>query len=618
MAVETAMDRGYLPQVVGAVLFIGSLLLYLATASGSLGFDDAAEFAYCARNWSVAHPPGFASYTVLAHFWQAAWPRADTASALSALSAVLAATANLLVFLSTWRVLCALCAATATAAVRLGATFLAACGAAVGATCWAWANAPEVYALQSMCTALMFWGVAHPKGGWAVSLGIGLGLANHHVATLLVMLVLPGMARAVHGGGCGAAVRRLLPVAGAGMLLAIGFLAGMGWRATGQYAFEFGNPDSWSRMWHHLSGGFFADSVARSDVDYAGRGLALLEVVLRHYGPLVLALAAGSYALWRRGRATMVLGLLPLGVLWLFQWSRSHTANMDATLAPVLLLSVPVVARGLVALLSRPLGAWVAAVGVVVMFVLNWPAAVRSGYDPGEGLMQDLDRSMPPRAVALLTNWEWRTLFLERRDRDGFRSDVVVVHSALKGANHESIAVAYPDFHAEVRAEYDAFLAAVAVVDPDYVFTDYYRLEGAQLIAAYRAMIRKVLDVAGQAGRPVLCDWQTARLLTELEVLPQSELHAYGNLFSLGRLPDAPAFSVSGSWLGHPFLMHDYCAMATLSNYRSTARQMAGYYRFHGMQEQQQATEAAADLLDQTWRRYAAGMPAPRRAAKAQ
>ena len=53
------------------------------------------------------------------------------------------------------------------------------------------------------------------------------------------------------------------------------------------------------------------------------------------------------------------------------------------------------------------------------------------------------------------------------------RPDLVILHSNVKGTNHECARLAYPDFLRELQPEYDAFLATIAAVDPDYVFTDY-------------------------------------------------------------------------------------------------------------------------------------------------
>ncbi|MFM9007806.1 MAG: hypothetical protein ACKORE_04410, partial [Bacteroidota bacterium] len=56
-------------------LFIFGIVLtipLLNAPTGSLGFADASEFALCVELGSIAHPPGFPAYILLAHGFMAA------------------------------------------------------------------------------------------------------------------------------------------------------------------------------------------------------------------------------------------------------------------------------------------------------------------------------------------------------------------------------------------------------------------------------------------------------------------------------------------------------------------------------------------------------------------
>lgn len=599
-----------------ALAVLAPLAVYAATISRSVAFDDSAEFAYCAVEWSVAHPPGFPAWTALAHLWVQVLAFLDPVLALSLFSAACGAVATGLLYLAAEAILARTTAAHLPRATVHWSAFLAATSAAFGMTVWQWANAIEVYALQLACTALVLLGIGRGGAGRAplvlLGLGIGLGLGNHHLNMLVLAAALPWLGSAVWHCPVRTAMRRLLPAAGVALAVAVLCYGLLWWRATGDYRFEFGNPDSPGRLWHHLKGGFFGGGLLQEGVDRAGRAQVLATVVLRHYGLFLLPLALGLWHAWRSSRALAVGLLGPLAALLPLQLARSHIPNMDATLVPALSATAVLVAMGLPPLLRwRPAPA-LGVAAVALQALANFAACNRAGFDPGDGLLADLDRSAPRGSIVLIDNWDQRMIYDLHRALRGFREDLVVVDSSLKGTNHRNLPCAEPAFHAAVAEEYAAFLAAVAAVDPDYVYTDWYVIGTGELARTHRALVARVLEFARAEGRAVLLDRQAVAFLLEHGYLQQGEVHPHGNLFAVGRLPDGPPFAVSGRWLDHPFLLHDLCALATLENYATAAAQMAGYYRFTGQDALHRATAAAREHLERVRAHYRRGVPAPR------
>lgn len=598
--------------------FLLPLLLYLGTMSGAVQFDDGAQFVLCALDGSAAHPPGFPLWTTSAQIWVTLFGFVPPVVAVNAFVATLAASAIALLYLTFAAVLARPFAATAAPSERRWAAFTAALACATGATVWQWSHTAEVYSLQLFATALLLFGLCRGDGSartgtLLAGLGIGIGLANHHVSTLLMLPLLPWLLVTTRGIGWHKALRSLLPAIGGGALIAgLAYLLLMLRAGDADDWFAFGEPGTPSRLWHHLSGGFFGDSMWREGVDYGGRASVLTMVVVRHFWLFGVALVVGVVAAWRDGRGLLLFTLGYAALLFGLQFGRMHTPNMDAGLLPALGVGGLLMALGCARIGGRRL-LLLATLGFAAQFALNAEACNRRGYGAGDAVLADLDASAPANAIVLLSSWELQTISLLARKTDDWRPDLVVLSSNLKGTHRDLLARHHPEFHAAVVGQYEAFLAAVAAVDPDYVYTDYATLSTPALQQSYANLLQRVLDVARRDGRALLCDRQTVKFLLELKLVSQAQIAPCGMLFALGGATGPRPFPLAPGWLDHPFLMHDLCAIGVLHDYRTTSRQMLGYYQHHGNRELAAAAAAASRTLDATWNDYIAGKPAPRR-----
>lgn len=607
-----------------AAAFAAPGALYLATAAEGVGGDDAAEFAWCAREWTTPHPPGFPAFVAMAHSWTNSVGRilgVDPERATCAFAAVAGATAIAVLFAAFARVLRRTVAAGAGERIVQWSAFAAAIGCALGATVWQWSNAIEVYSLQLAATALALLGIAGDDGvrrRWPAiaGVGIGIGLANHHLTMLLLLPFLPGLAGGIWRTTWLAAARRLWRAGAIAALVAATFYALMVWRAQGDYRFEFGDPGTWSRFWSHVRGGAYGSKFFEDEVDLGGRWLVIGGVVLRHLWLFAVPLALGVAALFRFSQPMLVSALGYVLVAAWIQSVRSHIPNMDAALLPALGVLSLVVACGMPALLRRRGGAWFALVAVLAQAALNFAAADRRGYEIGAAVLADLSASAPERSVVLITNWDVRMIAELHRDFRGFRPDLAILHSSLKGTNAACLPLANPGIHAAVRAEYDAFLAALAAIDPDLPFTDHYDLRPPAVASAYAAMIAKLLAVAAAEGRPVLIDRQTAALWLGMRLVRGEDVHPCGNLLSIGRLAEPRPFPRTHGWLDHPFLRHDLCALAVLDDQRIAAREHVRYYEHRADPRTRDqdaelllAARRAHEALAAAWAAYARGKP---------
>ncbi|MBM4063148.1 MAG: DUF2723 domain-containing protein, partial [Planctomycetes bacterium] len=516
------MSPRLLDRLLAALAFAVPLPVYLATMAPCLGFDDAAEFALCASDWSTAHPPGFPAYVTLAHGWTRVFSAAGGfAAVLTAFSAVLGAAGVLCLFLASRHLLAAQTPAVRPAA-RSCASFAAALGCGFGLTYWQWANAVEVYALQGFAAALLLWSVARPaaagrRGPFVLAgLAIGLGLANHHATMVLLLPVAASLAMATRPGAL--RDRRWLWTVGAALGLVVLFYGLLYWRAHGTFAFTFGKPDTLGRLWHHLGGGFYAEGLFRHEAEVAGRTGYLLGAVFRNHWWFLLPLLLGLWQLRRRALPWLVVGHLVL--LLVLQSNRTMVANTDSYLIPGLVaLALPIapgllpllrsrfgvgvlalalalpIAPGLLPLLRSRFGVGVLALALAGLVLVNLPAANRATFDAGDAWFADFEHSAPKDSVVLLTRWEYRALARFYRAQ-GRRPDLVLLASDVKGMNRDCVGVAHPDFAAALQPEYGGYLDAIAAVDPDFVYTDYYTLGTKALAEGYAALLRKVRAVA--------------------------------------------------------------------------------------------------------------------------
>jgi hypothetical protein len=148
--------------IAGALVFLGALVLYFLTIAPSLSFGwrgygtDGGELLAAAHGWGVPHPPGYPTYTILLKVFASIFAVGDFAFRGNLMSALLGATATLLIYATGYRVARAL----APGASELLAAVAAALGAAVVATSplfWSQAVITEVYALNAaFAAALLF------------------------------------------------------------------------------------------------------------------------------------------------------------------------------------------------------------------------------------------------------------------------------------------------------------------------------------------------------------------------------------------------------------------------------------------------------------------------------
>jgi 4-amino-4-deoxy-L-arabinose transferase-like glycosyltransferase len=311
----TTSPAGIAPSLVDLLVFAGALIVFGLTLAPGLQPADSGEYQLTGAVLGIAHPPGYAAYTLVSWLFASLLPVAP-ALAINALSAVLGAIAVTLIG-----------AAARTFTGSRWAGLAAALTLAVSTTFWAQATYANVrmptaaaIALAVYCIARLRKGSVGGKGEirsplpptdplfnrWLALTSFALGLAvSHHGSTVFLAAVLGVYALSL----VPEAWRRPWP-------LLAGLIPFLAWLYVPLNADGPGAPgglDTWSGAWGHiLARGFQGDMLAFATVDQLPERLRVLGVMLTfQWNPLLLTLIAlgGALAAWADRRLGLALWL---------------------------------------------------------------------------------------------------------------------------------------------------------------------------------------------------------------------------------------------------------------------------------------------------------------------
>ncbi len=331
-------DRdSWLPQIAGLV-FVLSLLTYIATLSAYGSWLDGGEFVASAATLGVTHPPG--------HPLQSLWsglftllPVGTLAFRVSLASAVAAAFGCSMLFLLTVRLLGA---SSLGHAWRLALAGVTSVSFSWMPSLWSQATRPEVYALQFMLSmvvcerlvvALQVQQNRDGEGGRAeralftAAFVWGLSLCNHH---FLALLLLPAAVLALHQVAFGVGLRCV----GFTLLGLLPYVY-LPLRALRGPTPNFGQPTSLSRVFWVVSAQAFHKNTGHQVPEPAAkRVLDVLAVYDENISIVGLLLALGCmFLLVRRAdsrRTALMLGSVILLSILARSWLGHTAANPDA------------------------------------------------------------------------------------------------------------------------------------------------------------------------------------------------------------------------------------------------------------------------------------------------
>ncbi len=428
------------PFVIDGVVFGAALLLYICTLAPTMLPADSGEFQIVGPVLGVAHPPGYALFTMLGKLFSLL-PLGETAWRVNLMGAVTGAM-TLLVVGRTAREL--------TGSVWAG---IAAAGAlGLSTTFWAQSTTINIRALIVLFTALctqyairlISAPAASPAGkrsltGLAASFGL---LVAHHYpqaafAPVLALLVLwhdPGIVKRVRQWPRYLAAL-FIPFAADLYIVA---------RAIAGAPFGTDSLTTPRRVIDHLLGrGFSGDMFAflRFDRVLWERTLAVGNILYFQFGTalLVLSVAGFLWLAWRQHKQAVLLGGVFLVIAFIVATYRAPQSveYLMPAYVPVALAvgcTVPLVMRLSPSSAGRAL---LVALILLPMFLLgraNLPSYLALGRDRStrtyaEGVLLDA-----PSGAHILANWHWYTSLRYLQLVEGRRPDVQVTYLYPQGA----------------------------------------------------------------------------------------------------------------------------------------------------------------------------------------
>lgn len=388
----------WMRKICPALLFLGSLVLFLFTLAPTVTFVDSGELIVSAANLGVAHPPGFPLYLLLTHL-ATLLPIGNVAQRVHFASAFFAALAVALAYLVTieailtWHHRATKPDSGKSRPRKIQdslpdgticiAGLVSGCLTAFSCTLWSYATIAEVYTLNALLILLVFllllrWRNLFPaakspakpkaqkltKGGATRSRHIpsdtpsetgehkgnrllylaafifGLALGVHHVT---VALTLPAFLWLVYATkGIRFFRSRQIIAAALACLMGCAVYLYLPIAASNAPVLNWGNPNTLDRFWTHITGRQYQSFFSFSP-DQVRRQLAsFINLAFREFGwpwlPAGLMLAViGFFSLFRKDRILLVFFVLVIVFNLLFSAGYEIAEDKDAYSLPVFL-----------------------------------------------------------------------------------------------------------------------------------------------------------------------------------------------------------------------------------------------------------------------------------------
>jgi hypothetical protein len=470
-----------------ALLFLGSLILYLLTMAPTVTFVDSGELIVTARNLGVAHPPGFPLYTLISHL-ATLLPFGNVAQRVHFISALCGALTVLVVYWLTIEILASVRMRSSQPAGKRSELvaekyvfipgMVSSLLAAFSRTLWAYATVAEVYTLNAfliLLTLLLMlrWrnrilvrkesdaeagrtqqkrrksqetapapkkSLAEDRLLYAAAFLFGLALGVHHVT---VALMLPAFAWLVYAteGMQFFKSRRLALAALAGLAGAC-IYAYLPWAAARGAVLTWGRPDTLGRFWSHITGRQYQSNIAFA-ADQTGRELALFgKILFREFGwpwiPASLAFAVcGLVSFFRKDKVLLAAFGLVIGCNLILGLGYEISEDKDAYYLPVLLLMAIGAGQGVYTMIgsARLRGLRIAAgAGILVLavaFSCNLGFNNRHGFFVAKDYINNIFKTIAPNGMLITEDWQVASPMLYFQEIERQRPDVICIDTLL-------------------------------------------------------------------------------------------------------------------------------------------------------------------------------------------
>jgi hypothetical protein len=459
-------------------VFVLALVVYGVTVAPSVGFVDSGLLTVAVWSGGNAHPPGFPLYLMLTKLATLV-PIGSVARRVNFASAFFGAAACAATALATGEALRftrepqkasrgkGKKPAAASPLALAAAMLLAGSSLLFGRTLWRYATIAEVYALNTLLLATIFWLVFRwRRTGSNTDLLLaaavfGMALGVHHVT---IGVTLPGLTAFVLSAA-GVRFFRSRSFIGAAGVAITAFLAVYSYlpiAASRQPVLNWGDPSTLGRWWQHITGAQFRSFVSASAP--ASQIEIISDLVGREFSPgfpfaLLLAIV-GLFALLRRDRPMFLLLTLSIAgcVSWMLVYPIKN--DRDAYLLPIFVTLAISAGYGLSAL-ARGRKIVIAALLIlpVVGAVGHWPYRDRSKWELPRIYSENALRGIESRSLLITGQEQLFSPLFYFQEIEGLRDDVRVFnwHLMFRSWYVEHLERRHPHLFHSVRDEVEAY-----------------------------------------------------------------------------------------------------------------------------------------------------------------
>lgn len=379
---------------------VALLSLYLVTLCPTIYTGDTPELATAASTFGVAHPPGYALYSLIGNLWSRLLVFGDPGWRLNLMSVVCAVSAALLLYGVVKRL----------GGGRLGAAY-AALALGVGHTFWSQAVVSEVYAFDIMLAAALLYTsvrsfqLGTPRSLVPVALCTSMWICHRNVNAVYALAVLPIIWPVLRP--CLGSIRQVSVLVMAVLLPFLSWLY-LPLCAANDPLLNIGDPQTLDRFQDVVSAQIYQHLLFSGD--FGQQALALLSSLPRGLGVALLLAPLGLAVWWRTpNHRRPLLGLVGF-VLTNFAFASNYAAaDAHAFILPLTLAIAALAGLGLAAIQTKmPTRLTGLLVGVAVASTVLLGAANFGNNDlRGQTLTRDFARdslSFPKRDGIVLSH----------------------------------------------------------------------------------------------------------------------------------------------------------------------------------------------------------------------
>jgi len=507
-------------------IFLVTFILYFVNSSTSLGFADAGEFALVAKLNSIAHPPGFPAYIIIAHYINQIMEPiiGDAIISLTVFSILCSSIALVLFYLiqiqifksyATDQLIIMISAAASTLSVAFGVTF------------WHWSHNIEVYSLHALAFSMLLYGIVMMqktgKTGFAIvaGCGLGIGLANHHLTMIFfipfILLIfykeLFSASKKIIKGNPQPIIKALVSKNNIILVLSSAFFMLLFYfymfsRAQLELQFKFGNPDNWERLIYHLSGGAWIKNTTASVKGLIGlRFPYFMQLTFEQVFIFVPFLMYGLFQLWSSMRWLLLIVVGYYLILLIYQLRIDQTADTDAyMILPFMLLSIPIGMALLKLVSNYKKTIFLVPVLLIIHTYVNFAKTDSRDFNVSESLMNSLNSSAPKGAVILISDWTLVSQYHYYRIVKGFRPDLTVLNYDLKFTNYKILPSMYPAFYDSIQVQYNTFISKLGTSHPQEIYNTGCTLDTPELMESYKNVVIRIQNYCTTNNKAFMAD----------------------------------------------------------------------------------------------------------------